>query len=103
LKIFREYVGDVSNSTVTQTNHLVVNSGDFNSLAEHLRSQGVANQDIEELQQAVERDPAPGQPNEFGTNVSSWLGKMVTKAADGSWNVGGLLATALGKYYGLIS
>ncbi|MCW5212511.1 hypothetical protein VU04_06340 [Desulfobulbus sp. TB] len=103
---FQGVLGNVSNSTVTQTNHLVINSDDFNSLAEHLRSQGVANQDIEELQQAVENDPAPTQPNAFGSHVSTWMGKMMIKAADGTWNVGvatagGLLANALGKYYGL--
>lgn len=103
---FQGVLGNVSDSTVTQTNHLVVNSGDFNSLAEHLRSQKVSDQDIEELQQAVTNDPAPTQPSTLGANVSAWMGKMVAKAADGTWNVGvaasgGLLANALGKYYGL--
>lgn len=102
---FQGVFGNVSESTVTQTNHLVVNSGDFNSLAEHLRSQRVEQHDIAELHQAIKNDPAPTQPNALGSHVSAWMGKMVAKAADGSWNVGigaagGLLATALAKYYG---
>ena len=104
---FQGVLGDVTDSPITQTNNLVVKSGDFSSLTEHLRSEGVEQQDIEELQQAVENDPVPAQPNEFGANVSVWMGKMITKAADRSWNVGvaaagGLLANALGKYYGLL-
>jgi len=104
---FQGVLGNVSDSNVTQTNHLVVNSNDFNSLAEHLRSQEVEQQDIAELHQAISNDPAPTQPDAFGSHVSAWMGKMITKAADGSWNVGvsaagGLLATALGKYYGLL-
>lgn len=104
---FQGVLGNVTDSTVTQTNHLVVNSGDFSSLAEHLRSQEVSEQDIVELKQAIENDPAPTQPNAFGSHISTWMGKMMTKAADGSWNVGvtaagGLLATALGKYYGIL-
>ena len=65
-----------------------------------------ANEDISDLQQAVENDGQPTNEGKLGPRVSSWIGGMVKKAADGSWGVGvsaagNLLARAIAKYYGL--
>jgi hypothetical protein len=59
-----------------------------------------------DLQQAVENDGQPTNEGKLGPRVSSWIGGMVKKAADGSWGVGvsaagNLLARAIAKYYGL--
>ena len=61
--------------------------------------------DIVELNEALINDGQPETKNQFGTGVSNWIGKMIKKAANGSWNVGisvagHLLAEALSKYYG---
>ncbi len=62
--------------------------------------------DIDDLEQAIDTDPSPTSPEAFGGKVSAWVGKMVSKAATGAWQIGvgtagGLLAKALSVYYGL--
>ncbi len=79
---------------------------DFASLAHALREEGLSDSDIDELQDAVESDHKPIDGGEFGPKVSCWIGKMMQKAADGSWGIGvgaagNLLAQAIAKYYGL--
>lgn len=81
-------------------------TNDFASLADTLRQQGVSGDDIKELQDAVESDHKPIDRGKFGPKVSSWIAKMMQKAADGSWGIGigaagNLLAQAIAKYYGL--
>jgi AbiTii len=81
-------------------------ANNMESLRRVLREQGVAAPDIEELQRCIRDDPAPAVPGQFGTRVSGWIGKMVAKAAGGSWEVavgaaGNLLATLIARYYGL--
>ena len=66
----------------------------------------MSTEDISELKEALDTDPAPSTPERFGPKVSSWIGKMVGKAAQGGWVIGAgaagkLLAEAIAKYYGL--
>jgi hypothetical protein len=94
-------VGASDNSPITFN----IVSNDFSSLKTALLDQGIAYEDIVELQRAVETD-SPASRQGFGPKVSSWIGKMVKKAADGTWNVGvgtagNLLAQAISKFHGL--
>ncbi len=78
---------------------------DFSSLERFLEREGVLPQDIAELKTALDSDPTPTTPDGFGPRVSSWIGKMVGKAAQGGWNIavgagGTLLAEAIKQYYG---
>lgn len=95
-------VGSAMNSSLVFN----IQSGDFSSLEKYLRDAKIADRDIERLRQAVQLDVAPRTAEKFGPRVSSWIGAMVRKAADGGWDVsvsaaGGLLATAIAKYYGI--
>jgi hypothetical protein len=79
---------------------------DFSALEQILIENGITQDDISELQAALDADPTPSTSGKFGPNVASWIAKMVGKAADGGWNislgaVGNLLAQAISKYYGL--
>jgi hypothetical protein len=81
-----------------------VNKGNQDLLAETLRSNGVANEDIQELLAVVDEEE-PKEVNKFSSAVSKWFTKMVGKALDGSWQIAvgtasGLLADALGVHYG---
>jgi hypothetical protein len=92
-------VGNVSNSAINVT------ANDWASLAQFLASRGVAQTEIDELHDAVTTEPK-ADGNGLGPCVSKWIGKMVSKAADGSWQIGlgaagNLLAQALTAYYGL--
>lgn len=92
-------VGSANNSVVT------VIANNWTSLAQFLAANGVAQPDIDELHAAVIAEPK-AESGKWGARVSKWVGKMVGKAADGSWQVGlgaagNLLAQALTAYYGL--
>lgn len=98
--------GNVSGGTINQNNQMNIQPKDFDSLAKHLMQNKVEFSDIQALQEAIESDPTPTEPNKLGSNVSSWIGNMIGKAANGSWDVsiavaGTLLAEAITKFYGL--
>jgi hypothetical protein len=81
---------------------------DFESLKKALLSNNVDESDIQELKNALDIDPKIESPDAFGPQVSSWIAKMIGKAASGVWNVGlgaagNILAQIIGKYYGFPS
>lgn len=85
---------------------MTVTPGKFASLASYLRAQGVDETDISALEDAVRNDPEPKGTEKFGSGVSGWIGRMVGKAAEGSWGVAigtaaNMLGKALTKFYGL--
>lgn len=82
-----------------------VRQGDIASLQSYLQSLGLASGDIAELRKAIETDGKPKAAGTFGSGVSLWLGKMVTKAAGGTIKIGasvigGVLTKAITHYYG---
>lgn len=104
---FQGILGNVSNSQVQQNNTLSVQQNDFDSLKEFLKSKNIADEDIFELQTAIQSDPQPTMQNNFGDKVSAWFGKMMTKAASNAWQVelaiaSNLLTQALNNFYGLV-
>ncbi|MCW6026468.1 hypothetical protein K4043_00405 [Stenotrophomonas sp. SRS1] len=103
---FQGILGNVEGGSVSQTNTQNIAASDFSSLARYLAEKGVREADIKELEHAVRDDPEPRTAGGFGPKVSAWIGKMVTLAASGGWEVsvataGGVLATALSKFYGV--
>jgi AbiTii len=95
-------VGAATESNIT----INIGTKDFSALGQLLIEKGVSSTDIADLKAALDSDPTPLNPEGFGPKVSSWVGKMVGKAAAGSWNIGlgaagNLLAQAIAKYYGL--
>ena len=70
-----------------------------------MESNGVSSEDIKELEKAISEDPTPSSPEDYGQKISGWIGKMVSKAASGAWQIGvgsagGVLAQALSAYFG---
>lgn len=103
---FQGVLGDVSGGSITQSNTITITPGNFDSLAQYLKEQGVQSKEIKELEIAIADDPEPMQSGIFGGKVGAWIGKMVGRAASGGWEIsvstaGTLLAAALTKYYGL--
>ncbi len=83
-----------------------IQAGNTEALKRFLTEQGVAAADLSELEAAIAADPAPKGDQPLGRRVSTWLGKMLTKAASGAWKVGtsaaaDVLTAALKAYYGL--
>lgn len=92
-------VGTATNSTIN------VIANDWNSLAAFLEKQGIDKGDIQELHSAIQAEPTNADPN-GGPLVRKWVGKMMAKAADGTWQIGlgaagNLLAQAIAMFYGL--
>jgi len=87
------------------TNHLT--QGDFSGLAEFLKKNNVASEDISSLEAAISADSSTVEvaDKRFGPRVKSWLSSMLGKAVEASWQVelgvaSGLLTAALQRYYG---
>lgn len=81
-----------------------VATGDIQSLIACLRSIGLDNDSLSELETAIGQDGDQPQ-KEFGKNVKSWIAKMIVKAMDGTWQVTlstapALLKEMLARYYG---
>ncbi len=95
-------LGSAVNSPVS----FAVEQNDFQSLERELAGLGVDTDDIEELTIALREEPTRPTPATFGPNVSLWIADMVKKSALGTWQVGvgaagNLLATVIGRFYGL--
>jgi len=90
-------------SSISEIN---VGLNDLLSLERVLKEKGVLEQDLDELRKAVDVEGKLKVKNGFGPKISSWIAKMMGKAADGSWNIGvgaagNLLSQVIAKYYGL--
>jgi hypothetical protein len=95
-------VGTANESAITFN----IGTKDFQSLQQVLEQNGVQKTDLIELKGALESEKVKNPSEGFGPKVSKWMGKMIQKAADGSWQIGvgaagNLLARAIAKYYGL--
>jgi len=95
-----------SGSNFTQSVSNVVKN-DLDSLCRFLRDNKVSEEDIVKLEEAINHDKEVDKTkNAFGQKVIAWIGNMITKAANGSWDVAMqvapvLITSALNKYYGL--
>jgi hypothetical protein len=103
---FQGILGNVDNSSVTQHLDMRITKNDLESLKKYLLSVGIQNTDISELQRAIADDGQPKSSGGLGSKVSDWMGKMIAKAASGSWQVGvgaagNLLSKAISLYYGI--
>ncbi len=85
---------------------ITITKGNKDELARHLQQNGISEQDTDELIKIIDNEEPNKEKKTFGTKVNTWVGKMLNKALDGTWKVGigaagGLLAEAIGKYYGM--
>lgn len=91
--------------TVKYDANITIIQNDFDSLKQFLSSLEVSEDDILELEKAIQEDGKLEKEAGFGEKVQSWLGKMISKAASGSWKIAislaaNLLTKALMQYYG---
>lgn len=107
---FQGVLGNVSDSSLVQDLSLSVGKGDIDQLLKRMSEQGVQDEDLEELKQAVLQEPTPTQDGALGQRTSDWIGGMVSKALNGTWAVGKsigvgtaskILTEVIMSYYGL--
>jgi len=97
---YANVVGNAVHSPVTFN----VNARDFSSLRQAFAEHGVTEEDLSDLKAALDADPEPAKEG-YGPRVAAWMGRMVQKAADGSWQItisaaGQLLAEGISRYHG---
>lgn len=95
-------VGNAYNSTI----NFEISPGNFSQLKDFLQKNGIKEEDIEVLEEAIQNEEKPKTKNKFGPKVSKWISKMIEKSAQGIWQIslttaGSLLAEAISRYYGL--
>jgi len=94
------------NQTIKHETDIKIIQNDFDSLRRFLSSLKVEEDSIQELHEAIEEDEKNQKETAFGKRVQDWLGKMISKAADGSWQIApsvaaNLLTIALKKCLGI--
>jgi hypothetical protein len=82
-----------------------ITQGDFKNLESILKSNGVSEQDIQDLEIILIDDNQNNQKQEFGDKVKAWISKMLISSMNGMWNInvgaaGELLADGIKSYYG---
>lgn len=105
---FQGILGDVTSSSINQDLKMSIQTDDFKSLANFLKAKNVSKEDISELENAIKDDPKPISSDKLGEKVSGWIGKMISKAALGTWQItvstaGTLLGNAISAYYGFLT
>ena len=104
---FQGVIGNITNSTIVQSNLQEISKGDITSLKKYLKETiKLEDEDITELEKAISEDLPPVDKNKLGKSVSNWLGKMISKAASGIGNLtintaANVLGQVILKYYGL--
>lgn len=63
---------------------MTVNSGDIETLKEYLEQQGIGQADLRELEDAIQSESQIEIDKKFGPNMTSWISKIVGKAASGA-------------------
>lgn len=120
LRMKKEEVSSIVNNTIIHGDGNVLNTGEKahiknlpkikkipkEQLTEELKKVGVEDEDIIELTEIIDTEPPDMQNQKFGISVNKWIGKMINKAVDGSWNVGigtagSILAEVIQRYYGM--
>lgn len=119
LKMKSEEIKSIVNNTIIQGDGNVFNTGEKakikntnkinksnkTDLINALKDNGVSDGDISELVEIIDQEE-PASTTNLGPLANGWIGKMYSKALDGSWNVavgaaGGLLVELIKQYYGM--
>lgn len=107
---FQGVLGNVSKSSLKQDLTMTVGQGDIEDLIRKLSKQGVQEDDLADLREAVSLEPRIAPDGSLGQRISDWIGKMASKALSGAWPIGKsigvgaaskLLSEAIISYYGL--
>jgi len=93
-----------SGSGNRQHANITVTTGNLTSLTEYLKTKGVPDDDIRNLENAIDNDPKP--KTKIGGSVLNWIEKMAAKAAPGVWEFSkdaarDMLTAAVLAYYGI--
>lgn len=83
-----------------------ISKNDLDGLLSYFRENKIEETDLQELKNSIQTDETENLSDKtFGQKVSKWIGKMITKAANGTWNIGlqiapSLITNALNAFFG---
>jgi len=106
---FQGVLGNVSESSLSQDLTMSVGKGDVEDLIRKLAEQGVQEEDLAELREAIAQESTIAPDGSLGQRTSGWIGRMASKALSGTWAIGKtigvgtaskILAEAIMSYYG---
>lgn len=105
LTIYGDHNVVAAGSHISQSVEIDNSTGDISGLKDVLGRLGLLEEDMAELETAIQQDETP-QSKHLGPAVAGWIGKMVSKAVAGTWQVAtgaasGVLTQAILRYYGL--
>lgn len=89
------------NHDFSQQNTMQITAGDFDALKDKLESLGFMAQDVEELKNVLDSEPAPAEPARVMTKIYAWIGKAGERLMDAGLDKSAPLAIeAISKYLG---
>lgn len=82
-----------------------ISKGSKEELVNYLQENGISEEDTTELISIIDTEEPNLKKKAFGKKVGNWTKNMISKAVDGTWDVGigaagTILAEAIGKFYG---
>lgn len=86
---------DFKQNIKQKTKMVTVAKGDLDSLLGYLRTLGVDDSDLDDLETSLKEDARVQEAGGMGEKTHSWLGKMLIKAQGGALNVGANAAGSL--------
>ncbi|MFC3230358.1 hypothetical protein ACFOGJ_24125 [Marinibaculum pumilum] len=103
--IYGNYSG-VTNTGSVNNMHVSIARGDGDAVVHELARMGIAEEDARDFLRALADDGPQEIERPFGTRATEWLGRNISKAANGTWKIGVAVATAVLqeaalRYYGL--
>lgn len=83
-----------------------VSTGNIGDISEAFKTAGVPDKDANEIAKIISNEQPARDGEPLGANAQKWLAKSISKAADGTWNIGtstlaGLLTAVAAKFYGI--
>jgi len=104
LNVYGNHAVLAAGDNLTQKVRVNVIQNDIETLLQYFRNLNIPEPDLVELNKSIETD-GKREDRQFGDKVKEWLGKMLVKASEGTWNISiqtaaAMLTSALQHYYG---
>lgn len=97
-------IGD--NNIQNVSNNISNIKNDFNKLTEFFKENGLEQEDISSLKEAIQDDGEVTSEEGYGEKVKSWINNMISKAASKVWDIGvtkagEVIEKGLKSYFGI--
>lgn len=97
----------IGNNNIQNVNNSLTNiKNDFEKLSEYFQQNGILNEDIDTLKEAIEIDGNISSETGYGEKVKLWISSMISKSATKVWDVsvakaGEVIEKGLISYFGI--